>query len=160
MESDRKVTVTVPYLADYYAVNNVEVPYAYLIYPTNKKVLENIRSHGIEVSFLNDSLNVDVMEFNFENISPSNRIDQGHYTNEVSGEFISKNKNFPKGTAVILTGQKLGRLVPALLEPEAKDGLLKWNYFDRYLVPQWGGGYYPYPVYKISDKVEFPMKNN
>jgi hypothetical protein len=158
-QSDRKVTVTVPYLADYYSVYNVEVPYAYLIYPVNNEVIKNIRSHGIEVLFLDDSLNVDVLEFNFENISPSNRIDQGHYTNQVSGEFISKKKTFSKGTTVILTGQKLGRLVPALLEPEAKDGLLKWNYFDRYLVPQWGGGYYPYPVYKVTNEVEFPLEN-
>jgi hypothetical protein len=26
---------------------------------------------------------------------------------------------------------------------------MTWNFFDKYLVPQWGAGYYTYPVYKV-----------
>jgi hypothetical protein len=36
-----------------------------------------------------------------------------------------------------------------LLEPESDDGLLVWNYFDRYLVPQWSRSPQTYPVYKL-----------
>jgi hypothetical protein len=39
------------------------------------------------------------------------------------------------------------------LEPESDDGLLVWNYFDRYLVPQWGRGVQIYPVYKLFDEI-------
>jgi hypothetical protein len=41
-----------------------------------------------------------------------------------------------------------------LLEPQTNDGMMYWNYFDRYLTPQWGGGFYPYPVYRIIEKCE------
>ena len=39
------------------------------------------------------------------------------------------------------------------LEPQSDDGLLSWNFFDRYLVPQWGNGYNQCPVYKVIDPV-------
>jgi len=45
-------------------------------------------------------------------------------------------------------------LIASLLEPQANDGLLKWNFFDRYLAPQWGGSFYPYPVVRVMDKVD------
>jgi len=61
---------------------------------------------------------------------------------------------FPAGTLVVRTAQPLANLAAYLLEPQSDDGLLTWNFWDRYLVPQWGTGYYPYPVYKIIDPVE------
>jgi len=36
-----------------------------------------------------------------------------------------------------------------LLEPESDDGLVTWNFLDRYLVPQWGRKFNPLPVCKI-----------
>lgn len=50
-------------------------------------------------------------------------------------------------------------LAACLLEPQSNDGLMTWNYLDRYLVPQWGSGYNPYPVYKVIDKVDLKTKS-
>jgi len=61
--------------------------------------------------------------------------------------------HFEKGKYIIKTSQKLGNLAVYLLEPQTDDGLLLWNFFDRYLVPQWGRGYYAYPVYRINKPV-------
>ena len=135
----------------------MEYPFAYLLERPDKKVINNLKSHGIEVKRLNDSITLGVKEFRFESITPSNRLNQGHYTNQIEGGFVDINKHFEKGTVIVLTNQKLGRLVPALLEPEAQDGLLKWNFFDKYLAPQWGGGYYPYPVYKLTNKTDLQL---
>jgi hypothetical protein len=41
-----------------------------------------------------------------------------------------------------------------LLEPQSNDGMLTWNFFDRYLVPQWGSGYNSYPVFKVMDRID------
>jgi hypothetical protein len=62
--------------------------------------------------------------------------------------------DFPAGTLVVRTAQPLGNLIAYLLEPQSNDGLVVWNFFDRYLVPQWGMGYSPCPVYKVLDKVD------
>jgi hypothetical protein len=55
---------------------------------------------------------------------------------------------------VIRTSQPLAALVVYMLEPLSGEGLLYWNFFDRYLVPQWGSGYYAYPVYRLNQKVD------
>jgi hypothetical protein len=36
-----------------------------------------------------------------------------------------------------------------LLEPESDDGLIYWNFFDKYLASQWGRGPRAFPVYKL-----------
>ncbi len=150
-KSDRKVTVTVPYIADYYATENVSYPFAYLLDKPVPEVLSNLEKHGIIIERLTDSVKLVTEQYKFTEITPSQRLNQGHYTNKVTGDFEETEVVFPPGTYVVYTSQKLGRLAVALLEPEARDCLLKWNYFDRYLAPQWGGGFYPYPVYKLNN---------
>ncbi len=150
-KSDRKRTVTVPYIADYYSVEGLRFPYAYIINVADPDVLELLKTHGIEIKQLPHDTTLMTEEFNFDNLTPAGRLNQGHYTNTASGTFTQKEKTFAAGTYIIYTAQPLGSLVAALLEPQSDDGMLKWNYFDRYLAPQWGGGYYAYPVYRVLE---------
>jgi len=85
-------------------------------------------------------------------MKPSEKLNQGHYTEKVKGKYEETEKVFPAGTYVVRTNQSLGNLAVYLLEPQADDGLLYWNFFDRYLEPQWGGGYFPYPVYRLEEE--------
>jgi hypothetical protein len=85
-------------------------------------------------------------------------LNQGHYTNIVNGKFIKETINFPAGTIVIRTDQPLANLAAYLLEPQSNDGLMTWNYFDKYLVPQWGMGYYLYPAYRIINRIDLKTK--
>lgn len=151
-KTDRPVTLLVPYLADYVAVRRVKYPYAYLITVPDPLVLENLRIHGIVVEKLTAPHNLEVERFNITELAPVPRLNQGHYTNEVKGTFVKETREFPEGTLVVRTAQPLGYLAAYLLEPETDDGLLLWNFFDTYLVPQWGREYYPYPVYKVPGK--------
>jgi len=154
-QSDRKRTITVDYIADYYPTKSVKFPYAYIITKPDAKVLENLNKHGIEVDKLDTNRKLMVERFNIKKLKPSQRINQGHYTNNtIKGSFTQVEKEFPKGTVIVRTAQPLGWLVASLLEPQAGDGLLKWNFFDKYLSPQWGSGFYPYPVYIIQEKTE------
>ncbi len=150
--SDRKVTITVPYVADYFATESIRVPYAYIISVQDPKLIELLKTHGIEMKQLAELTKLEVERFKISELTASKRLNQGHYTNKIKGEFVVEEKEFPKGTYVIYTAQKLGGLISYLLEPQADDGLLVWNYFDRYLTPQWGSGFYPYPVYRLMKK--------
>jgi hypothetical protein len=154
IKTDRKVTVSVPYLADYYPVSSVRFPFAYIIQYPDPDVLSLLDKHGIEVERLAKPTTVMVEKFVIEEITPSNRMNQGHYTNQIKGSFEQVEKEFPAGTPVVRTAQTLGSLIAYLLEPQSDDGLMFWNYFDRYLSPQWGRGYHPYPVYKVMKKKE------
>ena len=158
-KSDRQVTVTVPYIADYFATESIKFPYAYVLPIPIKEVIENLEKHGILIEQLAEDTKIEVERFKIEKLSPSKRINQGHYTNSVEGKYITETKSFPKGTNIIRTAQPLGNLAAYLLEPQTDDGLMKWNFFDRYLVPQWGSGYYPFPVYRIIGKTDLRTRN-
>jgi hypothetical protein len=49
-------------------------------------------------------------------------------------------------------------LIAYLLEAESDDGLLAWNFFDRYIIPQWGTAKIKYPVYRHLQPVHFPRE--
>jgi hypothetical protein len=49
--------------------------------------------------------------------------------------------------------QPLANVAAYLLEPQSNDGMVTWNFLDRCLVPQWGSGFNPYPVYKVMNKI-------
>jgi hypothetical protein len=153
-KSDRKITVSVPYIADYFATESIRFPYAYVLSFPIEGIIKNLKTHGIRMEQLTEETEMKVERFKIEKLSPSKRINQGHYTNSVEGKFVTETKSFPKGTYIVKTAQPLGNLAAYLLEPQTDDGLLKWNFFDRYLTPQWGNGYYPYPVYRIMEKTK------
>jgi hypothetical protein len=156
--SDRKRTVTVPYFADYVAVRSVKFPWAYLITAPDERVLDVLKTHGVKIERLAGDVTLEVEAFRFDEIKPAARLFQGHYLNRINGHPVSETKRFTEGTVVIRTAQPLGNVVAYLLEPLSDDGMLKWNFFDRYLVPQWGMGYYSYPVYKVPDKSVLPVE--
>lgn len=148
-KTDRQVNITVPYIADYYATEQIAYPYAYVIDVANKKIIELLEMHGIELKQMKSDAEIEVETFKISNLKPDERLNQGHYLNSIEGEFFVEKKMFKAGTYYVVSGQKLGSLAAYLLEPETDDGLLKWNFFDRYLVPQWGNYYFPYPVYRL-----------
>lgn len=153
-KSDRQRTVTVPYIADYFPTESVAFPYAYILDKPDVDVIELLKVHGIKMEQLDRDEDLDVLRFKIAELKPEARLYQGHYRNHIEGEYVKESKTFKQGTYVVRTAQKLGNLVAYLFEPQSDDGLLKWNYFDRYLVPQWGSYYYPYPVYKLIEKTD------
>jgi hypothetical protein len=114
------------------ATRNVKAPRAYLIEP-NKPVLEKLIQHGITVEELIWDTTIEVDSFTIETVEKSKRQFQGHFEAKITGKFNSKKVAFPAGMLIVRTAQPLGRLVFYLLEPESDDGLVTWNFFDKYL---------------------------
>lgn len=141
----------VPYYARHTAKRTVSYPRGYLIPIYNAAVEENLRGHGIEVKRLAEPTKLEVEVFTVTEISGSERLNQGHYTSAAKGEYSTKEMEFKAGTLYVSTAQRLGPLVAYLLEPESEDGLLFWNFFDRYLAAQWGNRPQPYPVYRVLE---------
>ena len=151
----RQKTVTVPYYVDFFPVKSVGLPSAYLLTVNDAEVLDVIRNHGIIVERLLEETVLDVDRFDISELRGSARLNQGHYYNSVKGGFVKEVKSFPSGTVVVKMNQPLANICAYLLEPQSGEGLLAWNFFDRYLVPQWGRGYYPYPVYKVMGNFDY-----
>ncbi len=156
--TDRRKDVTIPYYVDYYPSRTVKFPYAYIVTVNDEEVIDLLKLHGIMLEKLTDAATFEVDRFEITQLKGATRLNQGHYTNTITGEYVKDTIDFPAGTLVVRTAQPLANLAAYMLEPESNDGLLTWNFFDRYLVPQWGRGFYPYPVYKVIGKVEIKTK--
>ena len=154
----RQKDVTVPYFIDFYPEKNVAMPSAYILGVSDREVLDLIKLHGIRTEVLATQTELEVERFDIADLTCSPRLNQGHYLNSVKGTYVKEKKIFPAGTVIIKTNQPLARVAAYLLEPESGEGLLAWNFLDKYLAPQWGQGFNPYPVYKTYGRADFPMK--
>jgi hypothetical protein len=153
-KTDRKKTVLVPYIAQYEATKSVKFPFAYLVAISDPLVINLMQRHGIQINKLNKPQTFDVLSFKITDLQADKRLNQGHYTQTISGNWETQRKEFKSGTFVIRTSQPLANLAACMLEPQSNDGLLTWNFMDRYLLPQWGQGFNPYPIYKIIGATE------
>jgi len=97
------------------------------------KVLEALRVHGIETTTLAQDAEMKVTRSRVREARSAGREYQGHVAVRVSVTDEEELVKLPKGTVVISTQQRLGRLAAYLLEPECEDGLTTWNYFDAWL---------------------------
>lgn len=148
----------VPYLAAYRPTRTVRYPRGYLLPNPDPAVVAKLRQHGLQVERLVEPARVAVEAFRITSITPAAALNQGHYTNVVKGEYLEATKEFPAGTVLVSLAQRLGPLAASLLEPEGDDGLLLWNFFDRALSIQWGGGPREHVVYRLHDAVNLPRE--
>jgi len=156
--TDKVKTVTVPYLADYFSKRSVPFPYAYIISIPDAQVIDLLKMHGIKIERLEKSVTLDIQTIKTKELKPAERLNQGHYNNSIKVEYVNEKKEFAAGSLVVRTSQQLANVAAYLLEPETDDGLLYWNFWDKYLVPQWGGMFLPYPVVKVLTKQDIPSK--
>lgn len=154
IKSDRKRTVTVPYIASYVPTKSVKFPFAYLVTLSDPQVVNLLQRHGIQVGKLNRPEMLEVESFQMTELTPEKRLNQGHYIHSAKGTWINNKMEFKAGTYIIRTAQPLANLAAYLLEPQTNDGVLTWNFLDRYLLPQWESGFNPYPIYKIINPVK------
>jgi hypothetical protein len=152
-KTDRQKTVTVPYFIDYYPTRNVKLPFAYVLTVNDPDVISLLLSHGILLERLASAAKAEVERFEISELKGSQRLTQGHYMNSVKGKYASASIELPANSIIIRMAQPLSGLAAYLLESESNDGLLTWNFLDRYLVPQWGRGFNPYPICKIMQPV-------
>jgi dipeptidyl-peptidase-4 len=113
------------------------------------EIVDKLRQHGLVMEKLTEPATFEVEVFTLRSFQSAERAFQGHHLNQVSGEYGTETREFPAGTIIIPTAQPLGRLASYLLEPESDDGLLVWNFLDRYVVPQWSRELQTYPVYRM-----------
>lgn len=156
--TDRKKTYVLPYYADFFMKRTVRRPYAYIIPLFDEAITGKLLEHGIVVEKLAGPAELEVETFMIQDLKASPRLNQGHRTNKAVGTYSMEKKTFPTGSLVVRLAQPLGNLAACILEPESDDGLLVWNFLDRYLAPQWGKGFLPCPVYRLLAPAELRLK--
>lgn len=158
INEEKKVTYEIPFYAHYTARRQVRYPWGYLISYPDPAVLDNLLGHGLVVERLTAEVTLEVEAFQITSLKSAERLYQGHHLNKIEGQTKLVKKVFPAGTIFVPTGQPLGKVAAYLLEPESDDGLLVWNFFDRYLTPQWRRGFNECPVYKLYRPAPLPKR--
>ncbi|MEJ2628812.1 MAG: hypothetical protein P8078_09670 [bacterium] len=146
---DKERIYELPYYCHFTPQRSVRFPHAYLLTGVGNDILSKLLQHGITVERLIQPATLKVEEFVIGELMAREQPFQGHYMTSLKGRYQMVEKEFPAGTLVVTTAQRLGNLVAYLLEAESDDGLVVWNFFDRYLTRQWGRGFGFYPVYKL-----------
>jgi hypothetical protein len=143
----------VPYLARYAPVRSVRLPRGYLVTVRDPAVVAKLREHGIAVQRLVAPATVPVEAFSVTKLSGAAFPDQGHYTSTVQGSFARRDLAVSAGAYYVSMAQPLASLAAQLLEPESTDGLVTWNFLDRYIAFQWIPQPMEYPVYRVHEAV-------
>jgi hypothetical protein len=141
----------VPYLARYAPKRTVRLPRGYLITARDPAIVNKVRDHGIVVERLTVATSLRVEAFSVTTLKGSGFSDQGHYTSTVEGAYATKEVTFPPGTWFVSMAQPLANVAAHLLEPESPDGLVTWNFLDRYLAFQWIPQPMESPVYRLHE---------
>ncbi len=149
----RRTYSDIPYLAKYTAKQTVQFPRGYLISIGDPEIIDKLHEHGIAIERLIESVHLPVEVYTVSKLTGSGSSTQGHYTSTVEGQATMEDRKFSAGTYYVRMAQPLANVAAYLLEPQSADGLVFWNYFDRYLAFQWWPEPKEYPVYKLYDSV-------
>jgi hypothetical protein len=119
------------------ARRSVDIPQAYVIPHDEalRPLVENLRTHGIQVEELGKQLTARTEAFTIESVNHAARAVQGHKISSVTGHWAEQESHFDSGTWIVRTTQPLGLLAAFLLEPESDDGLLAWSFLEQFLQP-------------------------
>ncbi len=130
------------------------LPAGYFLPGAAGETAKLLRLHGIQVQRLLGDWADTVEALTGTQMKWAPREFQGHHLLEVSGTWTRAPRTVPAGAYFVSTGQPLGRLVFALLEPEGF-GLARWGVFDRLLGGEFGA--LSGMVYGSTGVGEFPV---
>ncbi len=153
-KTDKFKDYKLPYFAMAKPEKTVDIPTGYFILPNHEKIIKNLKKHGIIIEKLDQDLFGNFENFMIEKIEYGKMLYQGHILLKVRGKYSPKNQTVPKGSVFISMNQPLARIVSELLEPESRDSLLTWGFFNRELLQQWTRKPGKYPVLRYTGKEE------
>lgn len=126
------------------ATKKAKVPARYYIPDSLSDVIALLRMQGIRMEIIKKPEIVKAQQFKITGNRQGDREFQKHKMRSLEGSFETKEITIPTGTYIVEMNQPLSRLAFYLLEPESEDGLVAWNFIDRYF-----GDGTVYPILKI-----------
>jgi len=118
----------------YVPLRSRPTPWGYALGEELAPVLELLARHGVESELLEAPLTVDAEGYAFRSVSRAEAPYQNRRLLSVEVELAPGPVTLPAGTRVVRTRQPGGRLIPQLLEPDAIDSVVRWNFLDALLL--------------------------
>jgi len=142
---------SVPCLADYVPVGEGRpLPErGYVFARGNRAVRDKLAQHGIRVEQVAEETVAEVSVFVIDEIIPSKRPYQGHWTQTFKGRWVVREETIRAGSFLVPSTQPLAMLAACLLEPECDDSLAYWNFLDPFLTKNaFDSTLLPYPIWR------------
>jgi dipeptidyl-peptidase 4 len=133
---------------------DVQRPYAYLVPQQLSRVVERLRWHGLRVEQLQQERILTVGRCRATKVRREGSSFQFHRLVDCEVERHSESWTAPAGTYVVRLDQPLAVLAVNLLEPDADDGFLTWNFFDADVWEQGDA----YPVKRLLMAENLPLQ--
>lgn len=134
-------------LNDYVPSLTVPRPYAYVLPESLSGIARHLQLHGIEVDVIRERLDVPGEITRIESVE-TGRPQENHEPLLVTGTSRSSRPvAIDPGAFIVRTAQPLGALASYMLEPEAEDGLVKWNFFDDHVAAG-----QDFPVIRLTER--------
>lgn len=122
---------SVNYFGGFQAEIESSIPRGYVIPKSERRVVDNLRRHGVRVEELTKKSSFSGERFQIDKFETAQRKFEGHQMARLTGKFVAGTFRAKKGDYVVDLAQPLGNLAFYFLEPESDDGYLTWNFFDE-----------------------------
>ena len=124
-------------------MDTVDVPAAYIVKRSWKKVIERLDANKIKYSPIKKDTILSVEAYKIVDYDTRNAPYEGHYLHaDTHVEKNVKNVHFREGDLLVPTRQPGIRYLLETLEPQGADSFFNWNFFDTVL--QRKEGFSPY----------------
>ncbi len=130
--TNNPMEIEIPIFNKANSLKKIFVPFAYLIPPQFKDIIEVINAHHIKYDILKTNKRIDVEKYRFENVRFASRPYEGRMLPSFSCTSINETAEAAAGTLVIHTNQRALRVIVNLLEPDAPDSFVNWGFFNAF----------------------------
>ncbi|MBI2516153.1 MAG: M14 family metallopeptidase [Opitutae bacterium] len=108
-------------------------PKAYYVPATESDVIAVLAAHGVRMETLAEPRTVEAEFYRLTDVKTATEPFEGHYTLTADVKPERRTETFPAGSVRITTDQPLGELAVVMLEPQSRDSLLAWGFFNEVL---------------------------
>lgn len=128
---DQPVTYDLKYYDTYNATTSVEIPKYYVISAAWREVVELMSLNGVKMKRIGRDTTIQAESYYIKSFEFAGSPYEGHFPlRSLEVEKRQQQRYFFKGDFIIPTSQLNKRFIVSVLEPQAVDSYLRWNFFD------------------------------
>ena len=146
----------IPYFNSFLPLDTLTVPNFYFVGRQEKDVIKRLKANKVEMTKIKKDTVMNLGVFRVIEFESSTKPYEGHF--QLKNPSIEKDNqlvNLKRGDCVISAKQKNALFIHSVLQPEAEDSYLVWNFFDSYLQQK-----EYFSSYVFVDKIEEILKGN
>lgn len=124
----------IPYYNHYTPQDSVKLPASYIIGGQESQIIDFLKMNGVQFEVVTDFVKKTVYCQIVKNYKAPSRPYEGHFKlSQIQIETVEKEIELKPGDIIINTQQDRAFFIHAVLQGEAEDSYLSWNFFDSYL---------------------------